>query len=78
MLLERDEPVDFKALLLDFVRWGWTLKSVADAINVPPSTLKGWWYDGAEPRFEDGRALVKLHETETVRRQKDALATASR
>ena len=40
---------------------GWKLKQVADAINVPPSTLKRWWYEGSEPLYEDGRALRKLH-----------------
>lgn len=61
MLMERDPEVDWKRVLLDFVRWGWKLKAVALAINVPYSTLMGWWNDGAEPRFEDGRALLKLH-----------------
>lgn len=62
MLIERDRPVDWKALLLDFVRWGWKLNQVAAAINVPDSTLMRWWNDGSEPRFENGRALLKLHE----------------
>lgn len=61
MLLERDAPVDWRNLLMDFVRAGWKLKQVADAINVPPSTLKRWWYEGSEPLYEDGRALRKLH-----------------
>lgn len=61
MLLELDAPIDWKGLLLDFVRWGWTLKGVARAINVPPSTLRRWWDDGSEPHFEHGRALLKLH-----------------
>lgn len=67
MLLQRDPPLDFKALVLDFIRWGWTLKAIAEAINVPPSTLKSWWYDGSVPGYEDGRALVKLHAQEKRR-----------
>jgi len=62
MLIERDPVIDWKQVLLEFVRWGWKLAHVARAINVPPSTLKRWWYDGAEPGFEDGRALLKLYE----------------
>jgi len=62
MLLERDPEIDWKAILLDFVRAGWRLKAVSDAINVPDSTLRAWWNYGVEPRFEDGRALLKLHE----------------
>lgn len=61
MLIELDAPVDWKGKLLDLVRWGWSLKGVAAAINVPPSTLHRWWNDGSEPRFEHGRALLKLH-----------------
>lgn len=69
MLLQRDPPVDWKEILLDFVRWGWTLASVCEAINVPRSTLKGWWYGTRpEPRFDDGRALLKLYEQERKRR----------
>jgi hypothetical protein len=71
MLLELDAPVDFKQILLDLVRWGWKLKAIAQAINAPPSTLKRWWNDGTEPGFEYGRALVKLHELESKRRNSD-------
>ena len=69
MLLQRDPPVDWKLLLLDFRRWGWTLYAVAKAINVPPTTLHGWWYGNRpEPRHSDGQALLKLHEQEKKRR----------
>lgn len=69
MLLRRDPPVSWKEVLLDFVRWGYTLKSVALSIEVPESTLKGWWYGNRpEPRYEDGRALLKLHGQEKRRR----------
>jgi len=61
MLLQRDPRVDWNRVLLDFVRWGWTLTEVARAINVPYSTLQGWCNDGREPRYEDGHALLKLH-----------------
>lgn len=72
MLLQRDPPVDWKSVLLDFIRWGWTLKGVATAINVPPSTLWGWWNgDRPEPRFDDGRALLKLHALEKEKRNRD-------
>lgn len=61
LLIELDAPIDWKRALLDLKRWGWTLKGVAAAINAPPSTLKRWWNDGSEPRYEYGRALLKLH-----------------
>lgn len=69
MLLDRDPPVNWKAILLDFIRWGWTLKGVALAINVAPSTLMGWWNDGSVPTYENGRALLKLHAAETEKRK---------
>lgn len=67
MLLTRDPPVDARALLRDLVGWGWNLKLIADAINVPRSTLGGWWYEGAMPNLDDGLALIKLHELESRR-----------
>lgn len=70
-LLERDPPVDWKGLLLDLQRWGWTLKGIATSINAPPSTLQRWWNDGSEPRYEYGRALVKLHAGEKEKRSSD-------
>lgn len=75
MLLRRDERINWHAILLDLVRLGWTLKAIAGAINVPPSTLKGWWYDGKEPRFEDGRALIKFHEQEMAKSRKRGFFT---
>lgn len=67
MMLELDTPVDWRALILDLVRMGWKLNGIAECINVPKSTLGGWWYDGAEPRFEHGRALIKLHAIEAAK-----------
>lgn len=63
-LLERDPPVDWREVLLDLRRWGWRLSDVATAINVPRSTAGRWMYDGYEPNFENGRALLKLHAEE--------------
>ncbi len=73
MLLERDPPVDARALLRDLVGWGWKLKRIADAINVPRSTLGSWWYVGATPKLNDGLALMKLHDQES--RCRDSVPT---
>lgn len=70
-LLERDPPVDWKGLIRDLQRWGWKLNAVAFAINTAPSTLKKWWYEGSEPGYENGRALVKLHAAEKEKRFSD-------
>jgi hypothetical protein len=70
MLLERDPPINWHEVILDFVRARWTLCGVARSINVAPSTLGRWWYSGSNPRFEDGRALLKLHETLRVKNAK--------
>jgi len=62
MLLKRDPPIDWQSIILDFRRWGWTLKGVARATNVPHSTILGWCNDGHPPKnFEDARAVLKLH-----------------
>jgi hypothetical protein len=77
MLLELDAPTDFRAILLDLVRWGWKLKAIADTITAPPSTLKRWWNDGTEPGYEYGRRLVKLHELEGKKRNSAPSTPAS-
>lgn len=70
MLIELDAPVDWKARIIDLRRWGFTIKGIADAINVAPSTVQHWLDYGKEPRFEAGRALLKLHSRELGRQQK--------
>lgn len=67
MLLQRDPPINWHEIILDFVRWGWKLTDVARAVNVPQSTLGGWWYDSHPPLYENGRALLKLHAVEEKR-----------
>lgn len=74
--LDRDEPVRWKETLLEFRRWGWTMYRVAQAIDVPTSTLMGWFNDGKEPRFEHGRALLKLHTLEAEKRNSDGAPAA--
>lgn len=76
MLLEREKPINFVEVILDLRRDPHRMKfsEIAQAINVDMSTLKGWFYDSHRPSFEDGRALVALHES----LHKVAKATESR
>ena len=64
MLLEREPPVNFVEVILDLRREPHRMKfsEIAFAINVDVNTLKGWFYGAHPPGFEDGRALVLLHE----------------
>ena len=64
MLLERDKPVDWNMVILTLRKWGWTIKAIADSINVAESTVQHWVDYGKEPQFENGRALLKLYERE--------------
>jgi hypothetical protein len=51
--------VDWFRLIADLSRKGFTTRSMADAIHVPPSTLLGW-KQGAEPKHVEGERLVLL------------------
>lgn len=77
MLIEREPPINFVELVLDLRRHRWTLKRIAEAINVPISTLGRWFYESATPNFDDGRALVKLHEQVTKIRGSEENSTIS-
>ena len=78
MLFKRAPPVNFVQLLLELRAEPHRLKlcQIAAIINVPYSTLGGWFYGGGSmPSFENGRALLQLH-AELTRREK-ACADAS-
>lgn len=51
--------VDWFRVIADLTRRGYTTRSLADAIHVPPATLLGW-KQGAEPKYGDGERLVLL------------------
>lgn len=53
--------VDWPALLNDLVKSGWNLPSIAEALNIPETTVKNWLYAGKEPRYSNGDALILLH-----------------
>ena len=48
-------------LITDLDSAGWDQASVARTINVPPTTLSGWFKEGAEPRYSNGEALLNLY-----------------
>lgn len=70
MLLHRDTPPNWREVILDFLRWRWQLKTIAEALGISRSTLGGWWYDGHEPGYSDGAALLKLHSLEEERHRR--------
>lgn len=73
MLLQREPRVNFRQVLLEIRmcpsqshtsgkkqnRMSWP--EIAAAINVPIDTVKGWFYRGSSPRYEEGRAILQLH-----------------
>ena len=79
MLLERETPVNFVEVILDLRRDPHRMKlaEIAQSINVPSSTVKKWFYGAARPNFEDGRALVLLHERITKSCQGNQAATGT-
>lgn len=59
-LLQRDEPIDFKAVLATLRGLGYSTADLAFILNVHRSTLWSWEANGCIPNFEDGRAILKL------------------
>ena len=39
----------------------WKPADIANALNVPPTTLSGWKNEGKEPRYSHGEALLILY-----------------
>lgn len=64
-ILERDEPVDFKAVLSEIRRLGgWGTSDLCFILCVNRSTLHYWeTRRDAVPNYEDGRAIIKLWES---------------
>jgi hypothetical protein len=79
MLLSREKRTNFVEIILDFRRppYRCKLKAIAAALGVAESTLKKWFYEGATPNYDDGKALVALHErvVESRQRGQDAAQT---
>ncbi|MDE2441815.1 MAG: helix-turn-helix transcriptional regulator [Betaproteobacteria bacterium] len=42
-------------------RFGYSLRRIADALGVAHSTVQRW-ADGSPPNYEDGAAILKLHQ----------------
>ncbi len=51
---------DWRELLLDFRRMGYSYPEISAALNVPATTVKSWAC-GFEPNFSSGYRLVRLH-----------------
>lgn len=66
MLVKR-EPINIIEVILDLRRHPHRMKfrQIASAIGVTVDMVKGWFYDGAAPRFDDGLALLQLHRLKT-------------
>lgn len=60
-LLTRDEPVIWKEIFTQIRRAGYSTSEICFVLNVPRGTLSHWEHDGIEPKYEDGRAILKLH-----------------
>jgi hypothetical protein len=66
MLVKRD-PINIVEVILDLRRHPHRMKfrQIASAIGVTVDMVKGWFYDSAAPRFDDGLALLQLHRLKT-------------
>lgn len=60
-LLERDDPVDFKAALTTIrLLSGWGTSELAFILNIPRTTLLSIEKRGNQPRHDEGQAILKL------------------
>jgi hypothetical protein len=60
-ILERDPPVNFAEALTEIRRLrGYGTSDLCFILNVPRPTLSSWEHDGCMPRYEHGRAILKL------------------
>lgn len=55
-----DDRVNWPEVLMDLRRAGYGRTAVADALNVPISTVQRW-QGGSEPRYSSGLLLLRLH-----------------
>ncbi|OWY35287.1 hypothetical protein [Herbaspirillum aquaticum] len=53
-------PIDWFQLLLDIQRRGYTLQTLAAAVDIPRTTLIGWRDLDATPRHPDGERVIAL------------------
>lgn len=64
--VKRPPPVNWRQIMLEILahRVGgkrMTLDRLAGALEVPPGSVRNWYYGGSLPNFEDGRAMLLLH-----------------
>jgi DNA-binding transcriptional regulator YiaG len=62
-LLQRDPPVNWTNVIDEIRRMGWSTGQICFVLNVSRGALWYWENGGVTPRYEDGRALLKLRET---------------
>ncbi len=53
-------PIDWFQILLDIQRRGYTLQTLAAAVDIPRTTLIGWRDLDATPRHPDGERVISL------------------
>lgn len=61
MLVYRKPEIRWPVLIAEMQDAGFSLRALADALDVPKTTLQSW-KAGREPGYEDGRALLELVE----------------
>lgn len=52
---------DWKEIGMELRRHGWGATRVAEHLNLPRSTVRGWFEENAEPGYHSGMQLIRLH-----------------
>jgi hypothetical protein len=67
--------IDWFRVLTDLDRAGYSGRMVSATLGIPYTTLKAWLYNGSDPRFQDGEAVVGLWIRVTQRAMEDVPRT---
>ena len=65
IFIRREEPIHWPTVIDEIRATGQSCTSIAASLGVGRMAVKHWSAGNAVPRFEEGRALLKLHERVT-------------
>lgn len=58
LTLDKNELIDWFRVITDIERAGIPTRKLAEALDIPPSTMMGWKLDQCRPRFEEALRVL--------------------
>jgi hypothetical protein len=68
-LLRREPAIPWATIIDQIRRAGYTTSEICFVLNVARGTLWRWESSGSIPNYEDGRALLQLHDRALSRKR---------